>query len=417
MSIAKIDKLIFLCFALFLYPVIIGKISLLCYALVYGLPFLYVLVNYGLLNSFLRIPSKQFVVIVGIVIMLALSIIVPIIMGTNDFSYVNEILAIFRKGLLVLFLVMLIIKREPNKPILETFCFYFCILQCVYVLSSILFFIIPALKDFWKLMLDENAYIQNLYGSFGYTFRFGWAGFSGYRFTIDCSLGVIFANYLYSRRQTDYGINFPTYLIFISLCFLGNLFYGRTGIIVSGVTMFISVLGYHNVRIKHIINIVTGVVIIIIVLQLMSVKSVSDWIYWFTTPLKQLLAGNRGADSGSLGKMTGQMLFLPGITTLIHGDGLFTDPFTHSYYRGTDLGFMRQLLFWGIPGMLIAYGTTIASIVSLKKNAHILSLMLIIYLFLFELKGDMYYEILPIMLVLGICENSVFFKRQRSNIG
>ena len=412
MSVRKIDIPLFFCFAIFLYPIVLGNIALICYALVYGVAAAYIILNIRTLGLFRYIPNKQFLVSTAIVIMLLCSIIVPIILHTYDFSYVNEIVAIFRKFIIVLFLTVMILKRSGNKSkdVLEVYCFYFCLLQCAYVLVSIVFLLVPQLKDFWKSILQENAFTQNLYHNFGYAARFGWMGFSGYRSSIDCSFGIVFANYLYSHKDKKGQslISTRTYYTFLIFCFLGNMFYARTGIIASGIIMILAILVYRNIKPRYIVAFILCISIFVISLLVIGdrVKSIHEWLHWAITPIIRIIKGEKETGNTSMVIITHRMMFMPELSTFIHGDGYFTDPVTHSYYRRTDLGFMRQLLFWGVPGMILTYGTTILSILWMKKSEFVFKLMLIICVVIFEFKGDMYYEVLPVFLILGLCENS-----------
>ncbi len=407
MSIRKIDIPLFLCFALFLYPVIIGKIALVCYLVLYGVAFIYLLFNTEIVSRFLKIPSRQFIVICSIFVMLLCSILHPIFMRTYDFSYVNEIMAIFRKCLIILSLIVMIIKRENGRPVFETFCFYFCVLQCAYVISTMIFLVISPLKDFWKVILSEPAFKVNLYDSYGYAARFGWMGFSGYRSTIDCSLGIVFANYLYSRKDKLTSISTLLYFTFLFMCFLGNMFYARTGIIASAIVMILGIFAYHNIKPKYfIIFIFCGISLVLILLLLRTkIPFIDEWLTWAFKPFYYMITGQRETGHSSMNVIKDRMLFLPEIATLMHGDGYFTDPITNLYYGRTDLGFMRQLLFWGVPGLLLTYGTTFFSILSMKKDI-VLNLMLAICVVIFEFKGDMYYEVLPVFFLLGICNKS-----------
>ena len=412
----KINPLVLFVCALFMYPVIIGNIALICYAIVYGTALLYILFNIKYLNRIIsHIPSKQFLILIGIIVMLIMSIIIPILLSTNDFTYVDVIVAMFRKMVITLFILILLHKTHPETELLPLYFRYFCAIQCLYVFITIVFLAFPSLKSFWQSVIQEDAFHMNLYKSYGYGARFGWAGFSGYRSTIDCSLGIIFSSYLYGDTKKSYVISFQEYMLITVICFLGNMFYGRTGIIVSSVCFVFALISYHKIKIQQLVGFFTVVILIITLLFIIreKVKIIDEWLGWAITPFTNFISGKKGNRESSVNVIKYRMLFMPEKETFIHGDGYYTDPYTGSYYRRTDLGFMRQILFWGLPGIAISYCDTIFSVFSLKAKSYTLKFMMLICLCIYEFKGDMYYDILPVFALLGICENSSVFKTQK----
>ena len=103
-----------------------------------------------------------------------------------------------------------------------------------------------------------------------------------------------------------------------------------------------------------------------------------------------------------------RMAFTPSISTLLVGDGYYTDPITGFYYRSVDLGYLRAILFYGVPGfsfavLLIASTLKSISKVGKMKEYKLISLMLFFSMLVFEIKGEgmpIYY---PILFALLIC--------------
>ena len=389
-------------FCIVLHPIIIGHLSMICYAVLYGFPMIYIFFNFRYVQKlFCKLNSNHFMVVCGIGVMTALSVIVPVIHKTMDFSYISVSLSLLRKLILFLFLFIVLMKKDPVAKHVEVFMKYYILAQCLYVCSTLIFLAIPSLKETWKLILNEEVN-TNLYDAFGYAGRFGWSGFSGYRVTIVCSLSIIFINYLYFDNKS---ITFSVYMIGSVMLFVGNMFYGRTGIIVSAIVIIIYIFVYHNIKIKYIVFLLLSLCVLFIGLQIarQHVDYINEWYIWATKPIVQLLTGdisNSGTDS--LSTVTGRMSFIPEFNTLIWGDGYYTDPVYGTYYKKTDLGYMRQLLYWGLIGTSFTYLVVMHSIISIECRRYVFKFSLIIFMVLFEYKGNMYFDVLPLFLLIGI---------------
>lgn len=93
------------------------------------------------------------------------------------------------------------------------------------------------------------------------------------------------------------------------------------------------------------------------------------------------------------------MLFIPSNKTLVFGDGYYTNSTTNSYYMETDSGLMRQLLFWGVIGTSVSYGCVLILFSSFKDKYKMLSIILLLGFIIFEIKGEVYYEYIPLLVV------------------
>ena len=148
MSESKIEIGILLIFAIYLNPIIIGGLETICYLLIYGSALLYLLIHIKYIyNCYFRQLHKKLVIpIIWIFFALFFSIIVPALHGTNDYTYINVILGMFRKAIILSFLFLLLSKRVEPDSLIETFMYYFSLVSVLYVLSSIVFTLLPMLK-------------------------------------------------------------------------------------------------------------------------------------------------------------------------------------------------------------------------------------------------------------------------------
>jgi hypothetical protein len=94
---------------------------------------------------------------------------------------------------------------------------------------------------------------------------------------------------------------------------------------------------------------------------------------------------------------------MPNGTTLLFGDGRYVDAFTGLYYMRTDSGFMRQILFWGLGVTLLTYICWLHSLIIIKRD-WVLKIMLLVMCVLFEIKGELYYEMIPLFLIIAMID-------------
>ena len=134
------------------------------------------------------------------------------------------------------FLISLLVKKYKERANIECFMYYYALTHAIYVIGTLLLVFIPSLKTFWFSVFEEVVSSEMLSESFGYTFRIGWQGFSGYRLTLHCTLSCIFLLYLFYVGKRNFQINKKILLICYILCFLGNMFYGRSGLVLTIIT-------------------------------------------------------------------------------------------------------------------------------------------------------------------------------------
>ena len=394
-----------LVFAIFNNPIIFYNYSYICYSLIYGIPLIYIILNFYQLRSYFRgMPLSIFTIVIWPIFALSLSFIIPTFYGTNDYSYVNVILAIYRRAIICVFLFMLIGKKYPQEAVVEQFMFYYACATALYVISTILFILFPALKNFWIRTTHLSSKYLELLKSFGYVGRFGWSGFAGFRNTIDATLSIIFLTYL------EHNNRLPTqrYMALVIICFIGNLFYGRSGVLVSVICIVVGLILYKKLSFKSISMIIlsTGSVVLVFIIVKSRVPAINEWYVWASTPFKNLIQTG-SFNNYSADYLLKDMIFVPEGKTLWVGDGLYIDPVNGKYYMDTDSGFMRQILFWGILLSSITYFVLILSVYYMNHGV-VLKILLLLMCVLFEIKGEVYYEMLPLFTIIALIDKKVF---------
>ena len=400
-NLKDISLRVLLAYALILHPIIISEYATYFYIAIYGFALIYIILNVSILKKFIsKISLHNFSIIILSILFVIVSIVHPVLLGTEDYTYIGVTTAIFRKLTLLLCLAILTYKKHQNNFSWKLFVFYYILSTTLYVVVTTFFIIMPNISEIWKDILGRTAQLDRVYKTYGYTTRFGWSGFSGFRETLDCSLSIVFLIAIYSTKSNQY-IHSSTFYSLATICLLGNIYYGRVGTITSLICIIIGL--FKNKR----INIKTFTTIIIIaftfissVIALSNHNEVAKELYnWAIKPIYTSIH-NHEIDSYSANHLLNDMIYVPEEKTIIIGDGRYTNS-DSTYYGHTDSGFMRQILFWGIIWTSIVYLTLLISIKNISKIEKSLLIPLIVLTVLFEIKGEIYYEIIPFLILIN----------------
>ena len=96
------------------------------------------------------------------------------------------------------------------------------------------------------------------------------------------------------------------------------------------------------------------------------------------------------------------MLFIPKLKTILIGDGRYTE--NGLYYMGTDAGIMRPLLFGGLIFAFVRYIGLYGILLwrmfkyETEKYEKIVLFWTLVMCILFEIKGEIVFSCLPIVL-------------------
>ncbi len=397
-----ISPWILILFCLYLFPIVGNNFKLFSYYILYLIPLFYFIYYYKRFLYYIKKELKYVIITVGgTFILLGLSIIVPVLHGTGDFSYIETVTAVFRRYIVYVFLMMIILQTRKGKNPLKQFLFYWSLASSLYVFVSLVMFLVPAVREGWQWIWNFDEY--NRLQTYGYGARFGWAGFSNFRETIKCSLSLVFLFYLYfDKKKGESFVTAPAYLVMTGLNLLGNMFYGRSGVVVFAVVFLTAIIIYRKVTpysATFVFFLGLTVVNIILIISQFNL-SVHDWIDWVSTPFINLIKTG-SFQNYSADHLLHDMIFYPGLKTLLIGDGMYTVN-GNLYYMDTDSGFMRQILFWGIVPTVFSYFLTLYPLLTMvKRKEWKFPLMLFLCFVLYEFKGEVYYDMLPLFFVLA----------------
>ena len=409
----KINIYYLILFALIQFPLRFAGLSILMYIYLYLIPLIYLIINIGWLKGLTKRICKSYasIGIVFFVILFLISIIWPIVIGTFDFSFITQY---WRRFILLmiknLFLVAVYEQHiGKSQSSIENYSLYYIYAMCLYVGFTILTILSGDLRTFLvDILYLEEKNIVDLMSPEYYT-RIGWAGWAGFDATILCSIGTMFAciSIIINKRNFNLQIK---YLILACIMLVGNMLYGRSGMIVSlfclCFTGFVAMLKGSYKYVLCCIGILLALILSLLILK-NYVPEVSYWYNWAFSMFRNFIETGKFFDStGSMEHLVKHMYWMPDLETLFFGDGYYTK--NGLYYMQTDSGLMRLMLNYGIINYIAGWIASILILVSFsetvikqkknsKKNIKYILFMILIVMALFEFKGEAYYKIICIL--------------------
>lgn len=244
------------------FPFITTKGSIVLYIWAYVIPLAYIALNLNYLKKIVSsiAHSEALICVSGIVLLICLSLIIPVIYNTGDFTYLTDsILGMIKILIRMLFIVLVIIKNIPEAT-KETFMKYFIYSCCLYICSTIIMMLFPSIKDIFYQLIKESDHSKLMAMDARYKTRYGWGGFSGFEYTFKCVLAIIFNSYLIETRikQKRIWMN-----VGISLFLLvGTLFYGRVGSLFGGCVLVVLFIRLMKKRPKILVGVIVALSLI-----------------------------------------------------------------------------------------------------------------------------------------------------------
>lgn len=399
-----INILFLIIFALIQFPIKFKGLSIVTFAIIYGIPILYLIINFKWFSNFCRRLTRGSMkyAIAIFAILLLISLITPITHMTFEFSYITE----FWRRIIIVFIkqVFLLALYEnyfsKGKPTFKEYSTYYILSIVLYVAFTGLTLVSSSLRNFCINIfeLTPKEAIDVLDPS--YQTRFGWSGWSGFDLTIHCALGTIFCciNLLNSPRSTKAQLG---YIFLAVIMLVGNMLYGRTGMITSGICLillFIMLLDKKYIKAWFWL---VGIIVVGFAL-LTSIKNLSPqiakWYDWAFSLFTNFLENGVLRDNvGSAEHLLNDMYWMPETSTFLFGDGLYT--LNGVYYMQTDSSVMRHILYYGFPMYALGLIGMLFALKSIVKGAYIkkyhhkkfrffIYMMFLITICLIELKGE-----------------------------
>lgn len=409
-------------FLYFIFPFYIHPVGGIMRLLLYALCVSWLLIFVKQLYFQYRTLKHRFYIqfsILFIILLLLWSTIVPIVYDTWDWSYasfwVTICISIFR----YLSIYIITCQMLKEKISYNQYMLLFIRAVSIYVITTLVFIIIPPLREFWSAIIVQSDHNERLTSAIEYVSRYGLQGFSGFMHTCMCNIGVAFSLFLIDGR-IKHRQSIVDLLIYVMIMMVGSMCYGRVGLL-GGILLISGYVCYRvliRAHIKLLLAIIGSLIILsygIYYIVQMSPEA-EYWFNWAFEPFVNYFDGNDFSTSSSNHLKT--MYFMPSFKTILFGDGLYMDPITKTYYMQTDVGLIRPVLFWGIIPTTLAYIIGVVTILgicprsksnnitSCCDNLCLLRIMLFCLMFFYELKGEAFHYIIMVIFPLLFIHNN-----------
>lgn len=358
--------------------------------------FLYLLILY----SFYFFGKKQYKLVVNkdifyislfLIILMIFSALSTALHSTGDFSIFYAYFIMFTETLIgAILFYKLYLKAYSFKGILDLFI-WISLLQALIIIMMLVF------EPFRELINSvTNKDITDLVERYGGFRGFGLAGSVTYDLAVFLSISMMFITYLISQGKDKRFF----YILSWIIIFIAVLMTGRSGWI--GAILSLGILFYSFVNKNALKSILILVIMIFIFVFLIIIilrnyyPETYEILILHIIPYAFEMFINL-YDSGSMSthstEILSHMYFPVDIETFLFGDGYYKNPNGYGYYMGTDAGYMRQILFYGIFPSMILYSFYAFGFYILYKNTKVykkvwvLILMLAGFYFLVQYKG------------------------------
>ena len=231
--------------AFYYFSIMLKNYRFLTYIYYYLIPLIFLLLNFKwVLGKIKKLFSKYLFIFTFCYLFMCIgAVLIPAILKTGDYSYLLDgpIIAIVKKSIVLFFLLLVYEKKVSKKPNIYEFIQYYIYSVILYVLVTLIICIIPSLHG-WVI---ENIYLtdfqrEKIVETAAYT-RIGWGGFSVFSYTLHCSFAMICSSIMafYYKYQSKL---FWKFNICILILLIGNMCYGRSGLVISVINLSVFLL-------------------------------------------------------------------------------------------------------------------------------------------------------------------------------
>ena len=306
---------------------------------------------------------------------------------TFDFSYTKTLIGQFIHLICGVF-VVLFLERTSIVPSgkIEFYIVFAFLIQSIIQLLAMCF---PSFAQ--SLLYFSRAY--DLQSGYGGGVR-GLALSSSTGWSLSLTYGIVVI--IYVKRYLLHNLRF-TYIVLGILLLAGNFFAGRTGFVGAAIGVILFLLNTDK-SIRYKIGAVLKVLIFIFifcvffVILFPSVTNILvDRIFPFAfEPFYELYYNGRFGTSSTDTLIDMWKIPITGKEFLL-GSGYFTDPIFGGSFQHTDAGLLRNLLYWGVIGLMSMFLYEVVLIHPIYKHGiHNIStyrFLLFLYLAIMELKA------------------------------
>ena len=322
--------------------------------------------------------------IIGMIILLLWSIMVLFINKTQDLSYLKTLIHLYiTLGIGYELFFYLDLKNKKNEVIN-----YIIISFLIQSFLQWFFFLFPSVSSLFNIFRTESMILNNIKYS-GYR---GLAISSTGFFGLSSAYGLVSIIY-FTKYNTLFKNNILKYIVFF-LLYSGTFFAGRTGFIALPFILILLIADLKNNRqnkeiyrkkLKQLgIVFLSFLLIILLTMQIPKFSKMYNYVF----ELVKNISNGKGFFTTSTDKLIKMYDIDISSKTFFVGDGKYTvflngEP---KYYQGTDVGYLRKILYFGIIGILLSFVLEILIFDIKNKNKE--QILIFIFLMILELKGE-----------------------------
>jgi len=362
---------------------------------------LFVLLGF-MVSGRIQIINKRQITIVSFlfVLLILLSVASAKVHGTQDYFNVKGYFTLLVDFLLGTLFVIYCMKKF-HKLNLEHFMTYYVYAAFFQALLIVAMLVVPEIKHF-VFSISALEYLDKVNERTGGVRALGLAASVTYDLGILQSLGVVFISFLI--REKCSAPRLMLYVVITLFLLISILVSGRSGLvgvglafIVVGINVFRTKLARWN-SIKYTIStvgVMFGVVVIALSLLPQNYIILLERVMHFGLEIFF-----NYFESGELATSSTDHLFTMYIeipqNAWLFGHGYWTDPVWGTYYMSTDVGYIRDLFFFGVIGASTLYLLYLYMFINIRNKLNIymggkyvlLSYALFFIFFLAHAKGS-----------------------------
>lgn len=298
-----------------------------------------------------------------LIIIIMYSLFIPTLLRTYDYSIIKTLINQLINLIIGILIYSLYYKKNDTNKILQNLIYVFIFQSVIQIVS----FVSPGINDFLNHFRTDDVILR---GQLGYGGIRGLSISGSAFFGLAVSYGLIIIYYLDNWTKL-----FPKYPI-LRIVFFASVLFGAissarislVGLILGSFYVLISwILKYkHGLRITKFSKrsyksiVITTLLVLIIIYITQTAFNNDRFIVQFERFQSFALeifktTNNSGRFStSSTDVLFGKMYFPIDFKTFVIGDGMYSNSFG-SYYMGTDAGYMRNILFFGVIGILLLF--------------------------------------------------------------
>lgn len=408
-------KKIFYCVIVFMYVFMFRIVGVIDSAIAVGCLVAFLIVfnrkAQRRLKAILR--SEKFIgMLLAFIAMCAWIFAVSVVNGTRDFSFVKTWLHVLIQICIGILVYCYLFGNSETRNIVNFIIVAFLIQSVIEWLGLLS----PTVKSL--IYMTKSASTIRIANQYGGIRGLSLAGSSFFGLAV--AFGLVYILF-FSNYNTLFGKHRIVKLFCFFLLLSGTFFAGRTGVVglllacIWGVARFVAgkskIDGIFAVQVAVIVAV--GFAVFFIIAHYFKdanavFKKISYLYNYVFEALISLFRG-KGLSTTSTAELFGEMYFRVPIKTLLIGDGYYTDPVTGAYYMNTDSGYMRVILYTGLPGLAILFWFQykLFCLGDMDRRTRILCWLFMIIL---QIKGEAigFSMILQSVLLLSVLQRAVY---------